>query len=89
MARNKIQDLRDHLFETIERLKDEEKPLDLDRARAIAEVAKVVVESAKVEVAFVKATGAVKSTNFLPVDGEAEVARPRLSVASSATKRSS
>ena len=69
MARNKIQDLRDHLFETIERLKDDEKPLDLERARTIAQVAKVVVESAKVEVAFVKATGAVRSTDFLPIDG--------------------
>jgi len=52
--------------------------MDLDRARTIAEVAKVVVESAKVEVAFVKATGALKSTNFLPVDGEDEVERRAL-----------
>ena len=64
--KNKIDDLRNHLFETLEALKDEEKPMALDRALAIAEVAKVLVESAKVEVGFLKATGALKSTDFLP-----------------------
>lgn len=67
--RNKIDDLRNHLFETLEALKDEEKPMDLDRARAVADVAKVIVESAKVEVNFLKVTGAAKSTGFLP-DGD-------------------
>jgi hypothetical protein len=64
--RNKIDDLRNHLFETLEALKDDEKPMDLDRARAVAEVAKVIVESAKVEVAFLKVTGAVRATGFIP-----------------------
>jgi len=64
--RNKIDDLRNHLFETLEALKDDEKPMDLDRARAIAEVAKVIVDSAKVEVDFLKVTGAARSTDFLP-----------------------
>jgi hypothetical protein len=68
--RNKIDDLRNHLFETLEALKDEEKPMDLDRARAVAEVAKVIVDSAKVEVEFVKVTGAVRSTSFLPIGDE-------------------
>lgn len=67
--KNKIDDLRNHLFETLEALKDDEKPMDLDRARTIADVAKVLVESAKVEVDFLKVTGAVRSTGFLP-DGE-------------------
>jgi hypothetical protein len=86
MARNKIQDLRDHLFETLERLKDDEKPLDLDRARAIGEVAKVIVESAKVEVAFVKATGAMRSTNFLPSEDD-DLAPRRLPAAPAPAKR--
>jgi hypothetical protein len=68
--RNKIQDLRDHLFETIEALKDQDKPMDLERAKAIAEVAQVVINSAKVEVEFMKATGAAKSTGFLPEEEE-------------------
>jgi hypothetical protein len=64
--KNRIDDLRNHLFETLEGLKDEEKPLDLGRAKAIADVARVIVDSAKVEVEFLKVTGAMKSTNFLP-----------------------
>jgi hypothetical protein len=68
MAKNKIDDLRDHLFETLERLKDDEKPMEIDRARAVADVARVIIESAKVEVAFIEATGSVKSTGFMPAD---------------------
>jgi hypothetical protein len=74
MPNNKIDDLRNHLFETLEALKDEEKPMDLDRARAIADVAKVLVETAKVEVDFLKVTGAIKSTDFL---GDAPRGRAR------------
>jgi hypothetical protein len=76
--KNKINDLRNHLFETLEALKDDEKPMDVARARTIADVAKVIVESAKVEVSFLKVTGALSSTDFLPVDGGETPARPQL-----------
>lgn len=69
-AKNKLDDLRNHLFETLEALKDEDKPMDLDRARAVADVARVIVESAKVEVNFLKVTGAARSTSFLPAGDE-------------------
>jgi hypothetical protein len=69
MPKNKIDDLRNHLFATLEALRDEDKPLDLDRAKAIADVARVIVDSAKVEVHFLQVTGALKSTDFLP-DGD-------------------
>lgn len=72
--RNKIDDLRNHLFETLEGLKDKEEPMDLDRARAVADVARVIVESAKVEVAFLKVSGAVRSTDFLPDGGDDQTA---------------
>jgi len=78
--KNKIEDLRNHLFETLEALKDEDKPMELDRARAIADVARVVVDSAKVEVDFLKVTGQMKSTNFLPGEEE-EPTRPKLASA--------
>ncbi len=55
MAKNKISDLRDHLFETIEALKDPDKPMDLERAKAISDVAQTIINSAKVEVDLVKA----------------------------------
>lgn len=48
--KNRLQDARDHLFATLEWLLDEDKPMELDRARAVADVAQVIVNSAKVEV---------------------------------------
>lgn len=72
MPKNKIDDLRNHLFAALEGLRDEDKPMDLDRAKAIADVARVIVDSAKVEVHFLQVTGALKSTDFLP-DGDGPV----------------
>lgn len=63
---NTIDDLRKHLFDTLDALRDKEHPMDLDRARTVADVAKVLVESAKVEVDFLKVTGGTRSTGFLP-----------------------
>jgi hypothetical protein len=57
MPKNKISDLRDHLFETLEALKDKEAPMDLDRAKAICGVAKHLIESAKVEVDYIRVVG--------------------------------
>ncbi len=54
--KNKIEDLRNHLFATIEGLLDEEKPMDINRAKAVADVAQVIVNSAKIEVDFMKVT---------------------------------
>lgn len=65
--KNKIEDLRNHLFETLDALKDEEKPMDLDRARAVADVARVIVDTAKAEVEFLKVTGRQNGTGFIPV----------------------
>lgn len=76
---NKIDDLRNHLFATLEALRDKEHPMELDRAKTIADVAQVIINSAKVEVDFIEATGA-KGTGFVPV----EVPRPRLKAANSA-----
>ena len=55
MAKNKITDLRDHLFETLEALKDKTEPMDLERARMISLVAQTIINTAKVEVDLVKA----------------------------------
>ncbi|MEW6648173.1 MAG: hypothetical protein AB1450_13320 [Pseudomonadota bacterium] len=56
--KNKIEDLRNHLFETIEMLKDRDDPMDLDRAKTIAQVANSIIESAKTEVKFLEVAGA-------------------------------
>lgn len=66
MARNKISDLRNHLFETIELLMDKDKPLDVDRAKAIAQVAGKIIESAKVEVKYAEVTGQAYASDFFP-----------------------
>jgi hypothetical protein len=71
MARNKINDLRDHLFETLEALTDPEKPMDLERARVISEVAQTIINSAKVEVDLVKAvSGTVPEGGFFNLPEE-------------------
>lgn len=66
MPKNKIEDLRNHLFATLEALQDEENPMDIERAKVVAEVAQVVVNSAKIEVDFIKATGRSQGTGFIP-----------------------
>jgi hypothetical protein len=77
--KNKIADLRDHLFETLEALRDETKPMELDRAKAIADVARVIVDSARVEVKFIQVTGADGSaTGFLPGASDEPAPRPAL-----------
>lgn len=60
---NKIADLRSHLFETLDALRGQ-KPMDIDRAKAIADVAQVIVNSAKVENDFIKRTGS-KGSGFI------------------------
>ena len=65
MPKNKIEDLRNHLFATLEALLDEEKPMEIDRAKAVADVAQVIVNSAKVEVDFLRATDRSQGSVFL------------------------
>ena len=73
--KNKISDLRDHMFAQLERLgneniTEEELKQEISRAQAISEVGKVIVESAKTEVMYAKLTGrrGDEPTKFLEVD---------------------
>lgn len=68
--KNKIEDLRNHLFVTIESLLDDEKPMDVQRAKAVADVAQVIVNSAKIEVDFVKALNLRDGTGFIPSENK-------------------
>lgn len=80
MAKNKIEDLRDHLFAQLERLGDENLTGDklaaeLNRAKQVAAIAREVTASAKVEVDFINATGGKPEGRFftrgtLPPPGE-------------------
>ena len=73
-----ISELREHLLGTLSSLRDRENPMDPARARAVAEVASVLVDTAKVEVEYLKATGQDRN-DFLeqPAQIEGEV-RPGL-----------
>lgn len=63
---HKIDELRDHLFDTLRALRDPEAPMEIDRARAIAEVGRAVIDSAKVEVDYLRVVGKAHGTGFIP-----------------------
>lgn len=78
-----IKELRSLLFETIRALKDKDTPMEIARAKTIAEVAQVVINSAKVEVDYMRLRGdRGAGTGFVPALGENPVpgtpAQPRL-----------
>jgi len=75
--KNKMTDLRDHLFETLEALKDDEKPMEIARAKAIADVAGKLIDSAKVEVDFIRAVGAKSGSQFLESAGKPAIEPPK------------
>jgi hypothetical protein len=65
--RNKMTDLRNHLFATLEELTDKDNPMEVNRANAIAGVAGVIVNAVKVEIQARRQMG-LKPTEF--VDSE-------------------
>lgn len=69
-----LDDLREHLFATLEALRDKEKPMEIERAKAIATVAAAVIDSAKAEVTYVKATG--RDDLSLPVFAALQAPKP-------------
>jgi hypothetical protein len=60
MARNRtIQDLRELLFDTIQGVKNGS--VDIDKAKVIGDLSQVMVNTAKVEVDFIRATDGEQS----------------------------
>ncbi|MFC4822243.1 hypothetical protein [Dokdonella ginsengisoli] len=74
--KNKMLDLRNHLFATIEAVLDLDEPMDIDRARVVAELAQVAINSAKVEVEYLRVTMGVKGTGFILDDASVPSAEP-------------
>ncbi|MDE3022956.1 MAG: hypothetical protein KGI54_14050 [Pseudomonadota bacterium] len=62
---NDIDTLRDNLFETLAALRDKENPMDIDRAKAISDVAQTIINSAKVEVDYMRITGGISASGFI------------------------
>lgn len=70
MSEPHITELRTQLLATLADLRNRENPMEPDRARAVAQVASVLVDSAKVEVDYLKATGQ-QSAPFLETPPDA------------------
>jgi hypothetical protein len=70
---NDITALRAHLFETLRQVKGGE--IDLDKARAVNEIGKTLIDTARVEVDYLRTTGGGES-KFLAVEHQAENGEP-------------
>jgi hypothetical protein len=77
MTKNKIQDLRDHLFDTIEMLKKDDPKMTVDKAKTIADVSQVIINSAKLEIDFIKVKdkldGFYPTTGFMEIDNKKQI----------------
>ena len=62
---NGITAVRTALFDTLRSLGDKEQPMDIDRAKAINEVAQTIINSAKVEIDALRVIGG-SGTGFIP-----------------------
>lgn len=66
MSTRTIDDVRSALFAALDGLTSNK--MDIDRAKAISDVAQTIINSAKVEVDFIRATGG-ESSRFLGSQG--------------------
>jgi hypothetical protein len=66
-----INEMRRALLDTLADLRNREKPMEPDRARAVAQVASVLIDSARVEVEFLRVTDGVSSPFIAPAAGDA------------------
>lgn len=64
---NTIEDLRTELFRTLRALNDKTDPMDIERAKAVADVGQVIINSAKAEVDYLRVAGGA-GTGFIPAD---------------------
>lgn len=56
-----IEQVRQSLLDTLKDLRNRENPMDIDRAKAVATVASVLVDTARVENEYIKITGDTRS----------------------------
>lgn len=66
--KNSMQDVRNNMIETMEMLKEGDPRMDVEKAKAMAQLGQALVASAKVEVDYLKATGgqATLGSDFIP-----------------------
>lgn len=79
-----VNDLREHLFAALDALKDKDNPMEVERARAVSDIAQTIINTAKIEIEYLKINGggesgfidAVAAGNLPP--GVTRVTRHRL-----------
>ena len=86
---NNITDLRGHLFAALRGLTDKESPMDIERARAVSDIAQTIINSAKVEVDAMRVAGGQGSGFFaaLPAPGEPGVSSSETSAGTKTVTR--
>lgn len=62
---NDITDLRGHLFSALRGLTDKNNPMDIERARAVSDIAQTIINSAKAEVDAMRVAGG-SGSGFFP-----------------------
>lgn len=85
-----MEDLRNHLFETLESLKDcEPEKLNetIRRAEAVVKVSGAIIDTARVEVTHAKVLNEMMGSEFLDPDGETKFFEPRNRLAAAPVKR--
>ena len=63
--KNKISDLRNHLFSVLEELTDPDSTYDIAKAKVVADVAQVIINSANVENQYLKIIGGTHGSGFI------------------------
>lgn len=76
--KNKLSDLKNHLFTALERLNDENLSdehikREIERTQAIAEIGKVIIDGAKTSLLHAKLTGKLKELDSSEYEDEAPV----------------
>lgn len=71
MARNKITDLRDHLFAQLENLSDDDnmknpelRAREIERSKQMVNISHAIVETVKVEIQFLQVLGKTDESNM-------------------------
>ena len=82
--KNTMDDLRNHLFATIEGLLDPDKPMSVEQSRAVNQTAQTLINSAKVEVQYLEATGQEAGGTFFTWK---HTSAPRLTAGNPTTHR--
>jgi len=61
--KNNLDELREHLFTTLRQVKDG--TMEIDRAKVVVQVADALIDSARVEVDYVRVTGEAGGSTFI------------------------